>query len=152
MARPEKIIEAEQRSSIQEADGSLAGRLGQMSLGQQVITLAIWPLLEQILSFMVNTVDLILATRMTDGDARVAIMDALGLGGYVMWLMMILQGAVATGVLAIISRAAGARNTNEARQGLIQGILAGLFMGILSGLIIRLSLPQIIKVFGLSEA
>ncbi|MDF1711048.1 MAG: MATE family efflux transporter [Akkermansiaceae bacterium] len=152
MARPGKIIEAEQRSSIQEADGSLAGRLGQMSLGQQVITLAIWPLLEQILSFMVNTVDLILATRMADGDARVAIMDALGLGGYVMWLMMILQGAVATGVLAIISRAAGARNTNEARQGLIQGILAGLFMGILSGLIIRLSLPQIIKVFGLSEA
>ena len=49
MARPGKIIEAEQRSSIQEADGTLAGRLGQMSLGKQVITLAIWPLLEQIL-------------------------------------------------------------------------------------------------------
>ncbi|MDA7871860.1 hypothetical protein N9B08_05385, partial [Akkermansiaceae bacterium] len=54
MARPGKIIEAEQRSSIQEVDGTLAGRLGRMSLGQQVITLAIWPLLEQILSFMVN--------------------------------------------------------------------------------------------------
>ena len=89
MARPGKIIEAEQRSSIQEVDGTLAGRLGRMSLGQQVITLAIWPLLEQILSFMVNTVDLILATRMADGDTRVAIMDALGLGGYAMWLMMI---------------------------------------------------------------
>ncbi|MDB4799765.1 hypothetical protein OAG58_02350, partial [Akkermansiaceae bacterium] len=97
MARPGKIIEAEQRSSIQEVDGTLAGRLGRMSLGQQVITLAIWPLLEQILSFMVNTVDLILATRMADGDTRVAVMDALGLGGYAMWLMMILQGAVATG-------------------------------------------------------
>ena len=123
-----------------------------MSLGQQVITLAIWPLLEQILSFMVNTVDLILATRMADGDTRVAIMDALGLGGYAMWLMMILQGAVATGVLAIVSRAAGARKPEEARQGLVQCILAGLFMGILSGLIIRLSLPQIIKIFGLSDA
>ena len=119
MARPGKIIEAEQRSSIQEVDGTLAGRLGRMSLGQQVITLAIWPLLEQILSFMVNTVDLILATRMADGDTRVAVMDALGLGGYAMWLMMILQGAVATGVLAIVSRAAGARNPEEARQGLV---------------------------------
>lgn len=152
MARPGKIIEAEQRSSIQEVDGTLAGRLGRMSLGQQVITLAIWPLLEQILSFMVNTVDLILATRMADGDTRVAVMDALGLGGYAMWLMMILQGAVATGVLAIVSRAAGARKPEEARQGLVQGILAGLFMGVISGLIIRLSLPQIIKIFGLSDA
>ncbi|MFT6178050.1 MAG: Na+-driven multidrug efflux pump [Akkermansiaceae bacterium] len=59
MARPGKIIEAEQRSSVQDADGSLAGRLGKLSLGRQVIALAIWPFLEQILSFMVNTVDLI---------------------------------------------------------------------------------------------
>ena len=117
MARPGKIIEAEQRSSIQEVDGTLAGRLGRMSLGRQVITLAIWPLLEQILSFMVNTVDLILATRMADGDTRVAVMDALGLGGYAMWLMMILQGAVATGVLAIVARAAGApRRAGRARR------------------------------------
>lgn len=152
MARPGKIIEAEQRSSVQDADGSLAGRLGKLSLGRQVIALAIWPFLEQILSFMVNTVDLILATRMADGDSRVAIMDALGLGGYVMWLMMILQGAVATGVLAIISRAAGARKPDEAREGLVQGILAGLLMGILSGLLIRLSLPALIRVFGLTDA
>ncbi len=152
MARPGKIIEAEQRSKIQEADGSLAGRLGRMSLGRQVISLAIWPLLEQILSFMVNTVDLILATRMDDGDARVATMDALALGGYMMWLMMILQGSVATGVLAIISRAAGARKPGEAREGLVQGILAGLLLGTLSGLIIRLGLHQLIKAFGLSDA
>lgn len=151
MARPGKIIEAEQRSSIQEADGVLAGRLGKLSLGRQVVALAIWPFLEQILSFMVNTVDLFLATRMAGGDARVAIMDALGLGGYVMWLMMILQGAVATGVLAIISRAAGARKPDEAREGLVQGILAGLLMGVLSGLIIRVSLPTLIQIFGLSD-
>lgn len=152
MGRPGKIIEAEQRSQMQEANGALAGRLGQLSLGRQVISLAIWPLLEQILSFMVNTVDLILATRMDDGDARVATMDALALGGYMMWLMMILQGGVATGVLAIISRAAGARKPEEAREGLVQGILAGLLLGTLSGLIIRLSLVPLIHGFGLSNA
>jgi len=151
MTRPGKIIEAEQRSRVQQADGTLAGRLGQLSLGHQLIALAIWPLLEQILSFMVNTVDIILATRMADGDTRIAVMDALGLGGYVMWLMMILQGAVATGVLAIISRAAGARKPEEARQGLVQGILAGLFMGLLSGIIIRLGLTKLITEFDLSE-
>lgn len=150
MPQPGKIIEAEQRSQAQQSDGTLAGRLGRMSLGRQVLSLAIWPLLEQILSFMVNTVDLILATRMTDGEARIAIMDALGLGGYVMWLMMILQGATAAGVLAIVARAAGSRKANEAREGLVQGILAGLVVGTISGLIMRFTLPFIIKAFGLS--
>lgn len=151
MPRPGKIIEAQQRSLAQQSEGKLAGRLGQLSLGRQLLSLAIWPLLEQILSFMVNTVDLILATRMTEGETRTATMDALGLGGYVMWLMVILQGATAAGVLAIISRAAGARNVNEARQGLVQGILAGLAVGTLSGVIMRFSLPALIRVFELSE-
>lgn len=152
MARPGRIIEAEQRSQIQRADGTLAGRLGKLPLGQQLLSLAIWPLLEQILGFLVNTVDLVLATRMADGEARMAVMDALGLGGYVMWLMMILQGAAATGVLAVVSRAAGARKPDEARHGLVQGILAGLFMGAFSGLLIRLTLPDLIHLFGLSDA
>lgn len=151
MARPGKIIEAEQRSRIQQSDGTLAGRLGRLPLSGQLLSLAIWPLLEQILSFMVNTVDIMLATRMSEGDERIATMDALGLGGYVMWLMMILQGGVATGVLAIISRAAGARKPNEAREGLVQGILAGLFMGFVSGLLMQLGLAKIISLFGLSE-
>lgn len=151
MPRPGKIIEAAERSQIQKADGSLAGRLGQLSLGRQVISLAIWPFLEQILSFMVNTVDLILATRMAEGEERVALMDALALGGYMMWLMMILQGAVATGVLAIISRAAGSRQPEEARDGLVQGILAGLLLGSISGFIIRLGLQPLIDEFGLSD-
>ena len=34
------------------------------------------------MGFLVSAVDLILAGRMTEGDDRIAIMDALGLGGY----------------------------------------------------------------------
>ena len=150
MPRPGKAIEAEERSQVQQSDGRLAGRLGQLPLGRQLLSLAIWPLLEQILSFMVNTVDLILATRMSNGETRIAIMDALGLGGYVMWLMVILQSATASGVLAIVSRAAGSRNPEEARTGLVQGILAGLMVGALSGLIMRFALPTIIATFKLS--
>jgi putative MATE family efflux protein len=151
MARPGRIIEAEQRSQVQQADGRLAGRLGKLPLSRQLLSLAIWPLLEQILGFLVNTVDLVLATRMAEGEARIAVMDALGLGGYVMWLMMILQSAAATGVLAIVSRASGARRPEEACHGLVQGVLAGLFMGTLSGLVIRLTLVDLIRLFGLSD-
>lgn len=151
MARPGKTIEASERSSIQLAnEGLLAGRLGRLSLGRQVVTLAIWPFLEQILGFLVATVDLLLATRMAEGDSRIALMDALGLGGYLVWLMMILQGSVASGVLAIVSRASGARNQEEARKGLAQGLLTGLLTGTISGFIFRLSLPLIITIFALS--
>jgi putative MATE family efflux protein len=128
----------------------LGGRLGRMPLGRQVATLALWPFLEQILSFLVATVDLFLSTRMAEGDERVAILDALGLGGYVMWLMMILQTAASTGVLAIVSRAAGARSPAEAQQGLTQGLFTGLATGILSGLLIRALLPVLVKTFALS--
>lgn len=150
MSRPGKIIEAQQRSETQKASGRLAGNLGNLSLGRQVIALALWPFLEQILSFMVNSVDLIIATRMSEGDARTDIMDALGFCGYVNWLIMILQGAVASGVLAIISRSAGARNATEARQSLAQGLLAGISIGILWGIIIRLNLNNLITLFGLN--
>ncbi|MDA8967282.1 MATE family efflux transporter [Akkermansiaceae bacterium] len=128
----------------------LAGRLGKMTLNRQVATLALWPFLEQILSFLVATVDLLLSTRMAEGAERVAILDALGLGGYVMWLMMILQGSAATGVLAIVSRSAGARNPEEAQRGLTQGLFTGLATGIVSGFLIRALLPLLIKLFALS--
>ena len=69
--------------------GELGGRLGGLSLRRQVMVLATWPLLEQLMGFLVSAVDLILAGRMTEGAERIAVMDALGLGGYVAWLMMI---------------------------------------------------------------
>ncbi len=129
---------------------SLAGKLGRLPLWRQVAALAIWPFLEQILGFMVSTIDLLLATRMVEGDTRIAMVDALGLGGYVMWLMMIVQGSTATGVMAIVSRAAGARQIDEARSGLTQGLLIGLTLGIVSGIIIRSFLPHLIAAFALS--
>ncbi|MDE0826018.1 MAG: MATE family efflux transporter [Akkermansiaceae bacterium] len=143
-------LNAEARARAREA-GELGGRLAGLSLRRQVLVLATWPFLEQILGFMVSTVDLVLAGRMVAGTERIAIMDALGLGGYVAWLMMILQGAVGTGVMALVSRAAGARDQELATKGLVQGLLVGLGSGALSGLGIRLLLGLLVGNFGLSE-
>jgi len=134
------------------AETRLAGKLGKLSLSRQVITLAIWPFLEQILAFLVSTVDLLLSTRMAEGDDRVAILDALGLGGYVTWLMMILQSATAAGVLAIVSRAAGSRSQDEARESLKQGVLTGTAIGAISGVVIWLAIPLLTKMFALSPS
>ena len=145
MSRPGESGEAEAQSQ-----GQLGGRLGRMSLKKQVATLAMWPFLEQILAFLVATVDLIFTGRLAEGELRVAMMDAMGLGGYTAWLLMIFQGAVGTGVMALVSRATGARDGDLARRGLVQGLLLGLATGTVVSATMFLLLPMIISVFGLS--
>lgn len=149
MHRPGVTVEARERARI---PGELGGKLAGLSLSRQVVTLATWPFLEQILGFLVATVDLVLSTRMSAGDNRVAILDALGLGGYVVWLMMILQGAVGTGVMALIARAAGARDQELATKGLSQGLLVGAAAGVASGVLIWLLLKPLIASFGMEPA
>ena len=140
MSRPGVSVEAEARSQ-----GTLGGRLGKMSLKRQVATLAMWPFLEQILAFLVATVDLIFTGRLAEGELRVAMMDAMGLGGYTAWLLMIFQGAVGTGVMALVSRATGARDGDLVRRGLAQGLLLGLATGLVVSVTIFFLLPVIIS-------
>ena len=133
-------------------DQILPGRLGSLPLSRQVLNLALWPFLEQILSFAVGTVDLVFAGRMATGAERVVLLDALGLGGYLSWLMMIIQSAVAGGVMAIVSRAAGKGNQAEADDGLVQGILVGGVVGTSSGILLYLLIPWTVSIFGLADA
>ena len=120
MARPGYSAEASSRAV---AEPQLGGRLGGMSIHRQVAVLAVWPLLEQVLSFCVGLTDLFIAGRMEGGVERVAVLDAMGLGGYVAWFFNILQGAVATGVMALVARAVGAgdwrlaHRSTSAREG-----------------------------------
>ena len=100
----------------------LAGKLGGLSLSKQVVVLAVWPLLENAMTFLVGVTDIMVSSRMAEGEARVAILDAMGLGGYVGWFFNILQGAVAIGVMALVSRAVGARDGQLARRGMCQGL------------------------------
>lgn len=111
------------------AEVRLGGRLGGLSLRRQVAVLAVWPLLEQVLSFCVGLTDLLIAGRMAFGAERVAVLDAMGLGGYVAWFFNILQGAVATGAMALVARAAGGGDWRLARRGLAQGAWLGLAAG-----------------------
>ncbi|WP_411845773.1 MATE family efflux transporter [Roseibacillus persicicus] len=145
MSRPGVSVEAEARSQ-----GKLGGRLGRLSLKRQVASLALWPFLEQILGFLVATVDLIYTGRLAEGDLRVAMLDAMGLGGYTAWLLMIFQGAVGTGVMALVSRATGARDGDLARKGLVQGLLLGVATGLVVSVAMYFLLSVIISVFGLS--
>ena len=130
----------------------LGGKLGGMTLVMQVLTLAFWPLLEQILAFFVGTTDLLIAGRMAAGEERVAILDAMALGGYVGWFIYIFQGAVATGVMALVSRAVGARNFKLADMALGQGLWLGALAGMAAYLVLQVSTLPLIRWMGLSPA
>lgn len=147
MVRPGTSAEASGRAV---AEPTLAGKLGGLSIHRQVAVLAIWPLLEQLLSFCVGMTDLFIAGRMVGGGERVAVLDAMGLGGYVAWFFGILQGAVATGVMALVARAVGGRDWQLAHRGLGQGVWLGLAAGILSMLILLLGVGVLVSWMGLT--
>ncbi len=130
----------------------LGGRLAGRTLLGQVVVLAAWPLLEQVLAFFVGLTDLLISGRMAVGPERVAILDAMGLGGYVAWFFNILQGAVATGAMALVSRATGAQNHGLANRGLGQGLWLGVAAGFGSLILLQTGIPVLIHWIGLSAA
>jgi putative MATE family efflux protein len=145
MSKPGASVEASQRA----VEVRLGGRLAGLSLPRQVFTLAMWPLMEQLLAFFVGMTDLLIAGRMVTGTERVAVLDAMGLGGYVVWFFNILQAAVATGVMALVSRATGARDHELANRALGQGLWLGLAAGCGSWVLLRAGIAPLIGWVGL---
>lgn len=141
-------MEASQRAAEVRLGGHLAG----LSLPRQVFALAMWPLLEQVLAFFVGLTDLLIAGRMAAGADRVAVLDAMGLGGYVAWFFNILQGAVATGAMALVSRATGGRDHALANRGLGQGLWLGIAAGFGSLILLQAGIGLLIRWIGLSAA
>jgi MATE family, multidrug efflux pump len=111
------------------AQRQLTGRLAGLSLFRQVAVLSVWPLLEQVLSFLVTFVDTVQAGHL-DPDA----LAAVGIAGYVIGIVGMIQSAAGIGAVAIIARATGARRRGLVNatlgQSLIVAAVAGLIMGI----------------------
>ncbi len=120
--------------------GQLGGRLAGMSLPRQIVHIALWPLLEQVMSFICASTSLFLATHMgTAGDITEQIASGIGVTGYVMWLGFLMQGAVGMGATAIVSRMTGARKFGEANYAANQAAVLGFLAGVLSALLMYLT-------------
>ena len=129
----------------------LGGKLAGMSLPRQVLALALWPFLQNMMGVGVGFADMMIAGRMAEGESAAAIMDMMGAAMYLMWLLMILQGAMATGAMALVSRSTGARDMKSANLALGQSLLLGVVSGIVSGVMIWLVVPPMADFFGLSD-
>jgi len=132
--------EGKVRAALLKGKGRLGGKLAGLSLPRQIIAIALWPLLEQVMSFICASTSLFLATHMgTDGKATEQIASGIGVTGYVMWLGFLMQGAVGMGATAIVSRMTGARKFGEANYAANQAAVLGLLAGILSAALMYLT-------------
>jgi len=129
---------------------ALGGKLAGLSLPRQVLALALWPFLQNMMGVGVGFADMMMAGRMEQGESAAAIMDMMGAAMYLMWLLMILQGAMATGAMALVSRSTGARDMKAANLALGQSLLLGVLTGVVSGVMIWLVVPPMADFFGLS--
>src|SRR5690606_15977670 len=120
------------------AGGELGGKLAGLSLPRQVLVLAVWPLLESLLTFLVGMVDLALAARLRPLELAEHATDALGVAGYVGWLMGMIHASVGVGAGALVARAVGGRHRRLANAALGQAILLGLAGGTVIGLCVYL--------------
>lgn len=129
----------------------LGGKLSGLSLPRQVVALALWPFLQNMMGVGVGFADMMIAGRMAEGESAAAIMDMMGASMYLMWLLMILQGAMATGAMALVSRSTGARDMKTANLALGQSLVLGVITGVVSGVMIWLVVPVMADFFGLSD-
>lgn len=130
----------------------LGGRLGGLTLNQQIISLAMWPLLQNLMSVLVGFADRVIAGHVTPAAELGAVVDMMGLMMYMGWLMMIMQGAIATGAQALVARAYGARDYVLAERAVGQSIFLGLVTGAMAGLMLWLLAPSLADFFGLNAA
>lgn len=127
-------------------EGQLGGKLAGLSLPRQIWTISLWPLVEQILAFFVSASDLFIASRIGGAQSEViAITDGMGAVGYIAWLGFVMQGAVAMGATAVVSRLVGGRKFLDANYAAMQALVLGLIAGALSCILMQWSLEFLVR-------
>lgn len=126
-----------------------------LPLKQQVWLLAKWPLLEQLMAFLVGFVDVALSGRLPDDPATplheaIVSTNAIAIASYLTWLMGLLQGSIGIGALALIARAVGARHRREASAAVGQSMGIALIWGTVIGALFFVIAEPLGRVFNLS--
>ena len=124
----------------------LGGKLAGLSLPRQVYVLAVWPFFQQLLNWLVSAVDTAVAGRLS-----VEATNAIGVTGYIGWLMGLLSMAVGSGAAALIARAVGGRHRGLANAGLGQAMLIALVWGTVIGVGLYIGAPWICRATGLTD-
>lgn len=115
---------------------SASSRLLSGPIRPAVFALALPVLGEQLLNAAVTWNDALIAGRIS-AEAT----NAIGIAGYISWLMTMLFWMADTGATAIVARATGARNFNEARHATNQAFALAVAMGMAGTLFVLSTAP-----------
>lgn len=135
--------------SSKQGQKQLSGRLAGLSLSRQVWVLSFWPLLEQVLNFLVGTVDFAIAGRLPGETAGRDAIDAMSIASFFVWLMTILQAAVGVGASALVSRAIGSSHRRLANAGVGQSLVLGVGASVFAAIVVWAAAPWIAHGFDL---
>ena len=130
-----------------EGPRRLSGRLAGLPLGRQIYVLAIWPFLQQLLNWLVSTVDTVVAGYQPTEDPA----NAIAVGGYINWFMGLMVMAIGSGGAALIARAVGGGHKRLAHAGLGQTLVMGVSIGAFAGLLVIALADVIGKAAGLES-
>lgn len=122
------------------------------SVHLQVFLLAIPVLAEQFFSFLVVLYDTYLSGHLPGGEsaATTAATAAIGIGAYVSWLANLMFMITSTGTLALVARARGRGDTEEANTIVGRSMALAVTMGLLFALIMIPCAPWFVAITGLS--
>ena len=135
---------ADRLSEVDQKNAELPGRLAGLSVRRQVVVLATWPFLEQLLSFSVGFVDVAIAARLS-----VAATESIAVGAYVSWLLSMLFGAIGIGAGALVSRSIGGRESRVARGAMGQSLTASAVLGVCFWVVIWIATPLLCHLMNL---
>lgn len=131
--------------AIHPAPGELGGSLAGKSLLWQVVALSGWPLMQQVMGFLVGFVDTAVAGRVSVEAA-----NAIAVAAYMQWFMGLMFGAVGVGGTALVARSIGANNRALAERALGQSIRLALAAGVVVTVVVWPLAPYIALAAGLT--
>lgn len=130
---PKSDIETASNSEGISHKGEIrSGRLAGKSIYAAIWIVAMPVLVQQAMQACVGMVDLMLAGRL-EGESSKAAMDAIGVGSYVTWFILIAMTGLGIGGQAIIARAMGSGDRREAHHALGQAITLSVLWGAVVG-------------------
>ncbi len=109
-----------------------SGKLAGKSLWAAIWIVALPVLLHQTMQACVGLVDSMLAGRLPD-EIAIDALDAISVGSYVTWFILIAMTGLGIGGQAIIARDMGAGNLLDARRALGQAVMLSMAWGVLVG-------------------
>jgi len=127
-----------------------ANQLAKGSVHREVLLLALPVLAEQVFSFLVGFYDTYLAGHLI-GHESVAATAAVGVGAYVSWLANLMFMLASSGTLALVSRARGRGDLDEANVILGRSIAAGGIIGLIFAAVMIPCAPYFVGLTRLSD-